>query len=50
MTSIDEIMNSLTSEQYIALLDAWFGPAPAEFKDMSDDELLAALFDDESEK
>jgi len=41
--TVTQVMNSLTSEQYIALLNSCFGELPPEIKNMTDDELLAEL-------
>lgn len=38
-----EFANSLTSEQYIRLLDIAYGEVPAEIAEMTDEELIAAL-------
>lgn len=43
MDTIEQIANSLTSEQYIKLLDFAFGEVPQDIKSMTDDELLAEL-------
>ena len=43
MQTIDEIVNSMTSEQYIHMLEVFFGPVDTDIAAMSDDELLAAL-------
>ena len=40
---MDELVNSLTSEQYINLLNIAYGEVPAVIKALSDDELLEAL-------
>ena len=38
-----EFANSLSSEQYLKLVEFAHGPIPQEFKDMTDDEILAEL-------
>lgn len=41
--TITEMVNSMTSEQYINMLNVFFGEVPAEIQAMTDDELLAEL-------
>ena len=43
MDTLSQIANSLTSDQYIKLLNFAYGEITQEIKDMSDDELLAEL-------
>ena len=40
-----EFADSLTPEQVLKLHEIAHGPIPAEFAEMTDDELIAALFD-----
>jgi hypothetical protein len=41
--SLRDFANSLTSEQYLKIVEIAHGPIPQEFRDMTDDELLSAL-------
>lgn len=41
--SFTEFANSLTSEQYLKLVEFSHGPVPEEFKNMTDNELLSEL-------
>lgn len=41
--TITETVNNMTSEQYIHMLDVFFGEVAADIDALSDDELLAAL-------
>lgn len=41
--TITEMVNAMTSEQYLHMLDVFFGEVPAEVHAMTDDELLAEL-------
>jgi len=43
MKTITEIVNDMTSEQYIHMLNVFFGEVPDEIANLSDDELLAEL-------
>lgn len=40
---MEEFVNSLTTEQYINLLNIVHGEIPAEIQSLSDDELLSKL-------
>ena len=41
--TITEIVNNMTSEQYLHMLNVFFGEVPAEIANLSDDELLKEL-------
>lgn len=41
--NIEETVNNMSSEQYIAMLNAFFGEVPHDINQLSDDELLAEL-------
>lgn len=41
--SFTELANSMTTEQYLKLVNFAYGELPQEYKDMSDDEILAEL-------
>jgi hypothetical protein len=43
--TVQEFADSLTPEQTLRLHEIAYGPVPEEFADMTDDEVLAALFD-----
>ena len=41
--TITETVNNMSSEQYLHMLDVFFGEVPADIASLSDDELLAEL-------
>ena len=43
MENISKIVNSMTSDEYIKMLNTFFGEVPADIKSLSDDELLKEL-------
>lgn len=43
MSSLEKLANSLTSEQYLKLVEIAHGPLDPEFANISTDELLAEL-------
>lgn len=41
--TVTEVVNNMTSEQYLNMLNTFFGEVPQEIQDLSDEELLAEL-------
>lgn len=41
--TITETVNNMTSEQYLHMLDVFFGEVPDDIEALTDDELLAEL-------
>lgn len=41
--TITEFVNNMTGEQYIHMLNTFFGEVPAEIDNLTDDELLTEL-------
>lgn len=41
--TVTEIVNNMTSDQYLHMLNVFFGEVPADIASLSDDELLKEL-------